>query len=86
MSNFDATTPQLKLVKGCMDVCITLDINNIAPFISKDYKFQTFPKIADRPDETKEKHFERYGTLLSLLAKLEVRMVQNQGTTSGFTN
>ena len=72
MANINATTPQLKFLKNLLDAYLTLDINKVEPFISKDFKFQTFPKIADLPDEAKEGHFERYGTLFSLMARTEV--------------
>jgi hypothetical protein len=82
MFNIDATTPQLEAIKKFFDAYSSLDINNVGPLISKNYKFQTFPKIDDLPDETKGGHFERYGTILSLLSKLEVRIIRHRGTAS----
>ena len=81
MINIDATTPQLTLVKGLFDAYLTLDINKIAPFISKNYTFQTLPKIPDLPDEATGGHLERYGALLSLMNGMEVR-TQRDGTAS----
>jgi hypothetical protein len=75
MANIDATTPQLQAVKKFIDAYLSLDIGNAGPLISKNYKFETFPKIDDMPVETKGTHFERYGALLSLLAKAEVHII-----------
>lgn len=77
-TGIDATTPQLKAVKNLLDAYLTLDVKNVEPFISKNFTFQTFPKIADHPEEAKGAHFERYGTLLNLLKKGEVRL-QHRG-------
>lgn len=74
MADLDATTPQLKALKNFLDAYRTLDIKNVGKFISKDYKFQTFPKIDALPDEATAQHFETYGPLLSLLTKLDVRL------------
>lgn len=74
MCNIEATTPQLKAVKDFLDAYISLDINNVAQHTSKNYKFQTFPKIAEHPEEEQGAHFERYGAILSSVKKLEVRI------------
>lgn len=72
-NGINPTTPQLKAVKNLFDAYCTLDVKNVEPLISKGYMFQTFPKITEHPDEVKDAHFERYGKLLSSMAKLEVR-------------
>jgi hypothetical protein len=69
---FNATTPQSEVVKKFFEACLTLDMNNTEPFISKDFRYQTFPKIVGLPDESKEGYLERYGVLLSLMTKIEV--------------
>jgi len=71
MANINATTPQLRVVKNLFDAYLTLDYKNSEQYVSKNFKFQTFPKTPDLPDETKEGHFERYGALLSLVTKVE---------------
>ena len=71
MSNFD--TPQLKLLKDYTDANCSLDINNIAQYMSKDFKYQTFPKTPEIPDQSKEMHIQNWGAILSLLTKVEVR-------------
>ena len=70
-SGINATTPQLNLVKDYINAYLTLKIKNVEPFISKDYKFQSFPKVPDLPDQGE--HSERFGTVLSLMNKMEVR-------------
>ena len=72
ITNFNATTPQLKAVKKLFEAYLSLDIKNIEPHIAKDFKFQTFPKIADLPDEAKGTHAERYGPAFALMTKAEV--------------
>lgn len=72
MANIDATTPQLRLVKDWVDAYLTLNLENVDRYISKNFTFQTFPKIAELPDETKGAHLEKYGELLSLFTKMEV--------------
>lgn len=78
--NFDVTTPQSKFVKSVFDAALTRDFTNIRPFVSKDYTYQTFPKIAGLPDEDKEGHFQRYGSMSSLVTKLEVRFQSHFST------
>lgn len=73
MSSFEATTPQLRAVKDFKDAYGTLDLNNIKPFASKDFKFQSFPKIPELPDETMEEHIERCLPFFSSFTKVEVR-------------
>jgi hypothetical protein len=68
--NFDATTPELKLAKRFLEAYQSFDTSNIASLVSKDYKFQMFPKIPHNPQETKEQHFEKYGALLSVLLEM----------------
>lgn len=68
----DPLSRQLKLVKNLCDAYIFLNADNIKPFISRDYKFHTFPKIADLQDEAKERHLERYAVFSSLMTKIKV--------------
>ena len=79
MSNFDGTTPESKAAKNLIDAYLTCDLKNIAPLISKDYKFLSFPTIPEHPDEEKEAHLERYAPLFSMLTKVEV-CVQHRGS------
>ena len=76
MSNINATTPQLKLVKNWIDGYLSRDIRNLQPYLSKNYKFQTFPKIAELPDEVMGEYVERYAPIFSSFNNLEVRVQQ----------
>jgi hypothetical protein len=72
LTNFSAGTPQLEAVKNLIEAYLTLDLNNLEPVVTKDYRYQTFPKIADLPDESKGGHLERYGVLFGLMTEVEV--------------
>ena len=72
MSSFGATTPESKAVQNLMDAYLTLDLKNIVPLISKDFKFFSFPTIPEHPDEGMEAHLERYAPLFSMFTKIEV--------------
>ena len=72
LANFNATTPQSKLIKNVIEGYFSGDMNNLEPLVSKDYKFETFPKVNALPDEEKGGHLERYGALFSLMTKVEV--------------
>lgn len=72
ITNLDPTTPQLKLVRNLFEAYTTLDMYKAQPFLSKDFQFHTFPKIASLHDDGKEVYLERYGILLALLAKIDV--------------
>lgn len=73
MANVNATTPQLKAVEQYFEAVRTLDMDNAAPFLSKDFIHRSFPKIAEMPDQTKEEHIEFFGLVFSKVAKLDVR-------------
>lgn len=73
MSNISPTTPQLKLVRDWIDAYLSLDINNIQPHVSKNFQFQTFPKIANLPDETTGGYVEKFAPIFSLFSKVDVR-------------
>ena len=72
LTDFNGTTPQSKVVENAFKALTTLDITKLVPFVSKDFKFQSFPKIDDLPDEPVAKFLERYGAIISSLKKLEV--------------
>ena len=72
LNGLDATTPQLKLIESYFKAYLTFDMSNVGALITKDFKFRTFPKIAELPDETKEGYLETYQPIFSLLAKVEV--------------
>ena len=74
----NATTPQLKVVDRFYEAYRTCDINNVGPFLSKDYTYKSLPKNSALPDMTKAEHFATYGQILASLTKFEVR-IQHRG-------
>jgi hypothetical protein len=80
MVNPDVSTPQLKLVKDWIDAYLTLDMNNVEPYISKSFQYQAFPETADLSGESKEIHIERYNNMLAAASKLDVRIRHRRST------
>ena len=80
MATVDASTPQLKVVQKWIDAYVSLDINNLNTVFSKDYKHQTLPKSMGIPEETKDEYIKRYGGVLPLFTKFEVRIQQYRMT------
>lgn len=74
MTYIDATTPQLELIDRVFQAYSTRDISNVAPFLSKNFVYTTFPKIADMPDQTMKNHIEVFGPMFARMAKLDVRI------------
>lgn len=72
ISNFDATTPQLKAVKNLLEAYHTLDVSKVEPFVAKGFRFQTWPETEELPEEQKDGHIERYGQLFSLMSSADV--------------
>jgi hypothetical protein len=71
MANFDAT-PQSQTIKKWIDSFDTLDINKVDLFISRNFKFQSFPKTNELPEHTKEAHIQWFGRIFALLATWNV--------------
>lgn len=78
MININATTPQLRATKTLLDGYFSRDISNVEPFISKNFKYQSFPKIADHPDESKMDHIQNWGPMFASLPSVEVRIRSRQ--------
>ena len=75
MTNIDATTPQLKVVKGVFDGYCSLNVKkNVLPLLAEDFQVQLFPKTPGFPDGTREEHIEMWAKSHTLLTKLEVRI------------
>ena len=72
MTDLDATTPQLEVIKKFHEAHCSRDIESVAALMSKNYTYQTFPKTTDLPDETRETFVQKYGGIFSLLTKVEV--------------
>ena len=79
MANFDTSTPQLKFVKRLMDAYITCDISNVELLISKQFQHEPLPESTEFHKEAKEGHVQKWGRVLSLVKKLEVR-IRHRGT------
>ena len=71
MANFDASTPQLKVVKKWFDAYSSLDTDKLHPLLSKHYTHQTFPETIHHGD-TKDGHVQKYEGHLPWITKLEV--------------
>ena len=74
MTTIDTTTPQLKVAQKWIDAYISLDIEKIKTVASKNYRHQTLPKSTGLPEETKEEYIQRYGGLLPVFTKFDVRI------------
>jgi hypothetical protein len=76
MVNFDASTPQLNLVKKLIESYMTLDAKNTEPLLSKNFQEELFPRSPNTPDESKKAHVEEWAAILSSMNKVEVGGVQ----------
>jgi len=72
MVNFD--TPQLKVVKRMADAYCSLDLNNLKPLFSKDYRYEAIPEIPDVSIQTGEGYIQMRREVFSLMNKLDVRI------------
>ena len=86
MTNLDATTPQLRAIKGIADAYTSRDLKGLEPILSRDFIFKTFPKSSEFPDLTKEEYIQRYGLVTALLAGVEVRIKHFSNSEPTFTN
>ena len=71
MVDFNASTPQLKLVKKLADAYVSLETSNIEPLLSKNYQYEAPP---DFPKMMKESHLQMLEGVFSSLNKYEVRI------------
>ena len=76
MINFDPSSPQLNLVKQWFESYISLDTDNTDPLLSKNFRYESFPKSSGIPDQSREEHLEIWGTRLSSMDKLDVSSIQ----------
>jgi hypothetical protein len=74
MADSNTRTPEAKLIQRLADAYHTLDINNVEPFLSKNYQYEMLPESPDLPKQTRESHLRIWGQLLSAVKKLEVRI------------
>ena len=78
-NRINATTPQLEFMDRMFEAFCTRDANNIAPFLSRDFSYKSFPEISELSDQTKAEFVKTFGPLFAPLTKLEVR-IQHQET------
>ena len=69
----DGSTPQLRFMDRVFVAYTTCDMNNVAPFLSENFKFSSHPKMTELPEQTKQNHIDVYGPLFARLAKMDVR-------------
>lgn len=74
MTNINATTPQLQVIRRLANAITSHDVKSAEPLLSKDFTFRTLPKAADLPDLTKEEFLQKYSAVWDLFAKIEVRI------------
>jgi hypothetical protein len=74
MVDFDTSTPQLKAVKRLIDAYISLNLNDLEPLLSKDYRYEALPTIPGLPIQTKEDHLKMRREVYSLMKNLDVRI------------
>jgi hypothetical protein len=74
MANFDASTPQLKLVKKWIEALVALDMNKIGTLLTRNFKYQSFPKTIDVPEQTKGTFVQWFGGVFASMTKMEVRI------------
>jgi hypothetical protein len=74
MANFDASTPQLKLVKTWIESLAALDMNKVGTLLTRNFKYQSFPKTTDVPELTKETVVQWFGGIFASMTKMEVRI------------
>lgn len=79
MASFEANTPQLKAVKRLIDAYVSLNLNNLEPVLSKDYRYEALPEVPGVPIQTKEAHLEMWKEVYSVVSKLDVR-IRQRGT------
>jgi len=69
MANIE--TPQLKFSKKMFGYYGSRDISDVGQLLAKDFKFLSFPKVPEIPDQTKDSHLKTWGGILGSFAKLE---------------
>jgi hypothetical protein len=65
MANFDASTPELKAIKKWIEAFSILDTNKMDTLLSRNFKYQSFPKSIDVPEQTKEGFIQWFGGTFS---------------------
>ena len=74
----NANTPQLKAVKNMIDAWLTLDLVKVAPFLSKNYKYEAFHAGDNQALLAAENHAEVAQAVLRGVSKLDVSIQQRR--------
>jgi hypothetical protein len=74
MLDFDASTPQRKLVKTWIESLAALDMNKVGTLLARDFKYQSFPKTTDVPELSKESVVQWFAGIFASMSKMEVRI------------
>jgi hypothetical protein len=74
MANFDASTPQLKVLKKIVDTVAALDMSKMDTLLCRNFKYQSFPKTIDVPEQTKGTFIQWFGGVFASMTKMEVRI------------
>jgi hypothetical protein len=72
MANFDVSTPQLKLVKQWIDAFSVLDTSKMDSLLCRNFKYQSFPKTIDVPEQTKAGFIQWFGGVFASMTKMKV--------------
>jgi hypothetical protein len=85
MANFDASTPQLNVIKNWIDATSVLDTGKYDMVLARNFKYQSFPKTVDVPEMTKGKMVQWVAGVFASMTKMEVR-IQRPRTTLKITD
>jgi len=72
MVELKASTPQLKVVKKLMDAYLSLNMNDVAPLISKNYQYEALPRCTDFPKQATGSRAGRYKEIFAMVSKVKV--------------
>jgi len=78
MVEFDTSSPKSNAVKQLLDAYISLDLNNLKPLLSKDYRYEPLPESLNVANQGKEEHIQKWEGIFSLLTKFDVRIRQQR--------
>ena len=78
MTNSDASTPQVEVVKKWLEAYFSLDIKGVEPLLSKNYQYEAFNGITDHAKFDNAGRIATSQALLSGLTKSEVSIQQRR--------
>ena len=78
MSNFDASTPQLKIVKNLIDAITSLNLGKVATVLSKNFQYGAFYVSPDLAKMDNERFAAMIQGFFGGLTKLDVSIQQRR--------